>query len=134
MSIISILCRHYTAICPSTGAIICALAVMPAAALAAGAPAYGPVPAWVVKHQAPDAVSGESGAPLRVLLTDVQVNLAPTVHESYFDNVLLIQTPQGLTGPGNIALSWRPETDLLTIHKLPRDAAVLRYTYEIPLC
>jgi len=53
-----------------------------------------------------------------VLLSDVQVNLAPTVSESYFDNVLLIQTPQGLAGPGNIALSWRPETDVLTVHKL----------------
>src|ERR1700730_4490745 len=118
MSIISILCRRYTSICRSTGAIICALAVMPSAALAADAPAYGPVPAWVVTQQAPGPVSGESGVPLRVLLTEVQVNLAPTVSESYFDNVLLIQTPQGLAGPGNIALSWRPETDLLTVHKL----------------
>lgn len=66
----------------------------------------------------PTAGPEKSDAPLRILLTDVQVNLAPTVSESYFDNVLLIQTPQGLAGAGNVALLWRPETDLLTVHKL----------------
>src|SRR5437762_1928102 len=114
-------------ICWSARAILCSVVVNPSTALAADALAYGPAAAWVVPQQAPAAASGESGAPLRILLTDVQLNLAPTVSESYFDNVLLIQTPQGLAGTGNIAVSWRPETDLLTVHKL----RILRADKEI---
>lgn len=87
-------------------------------ARAADTLAYAPAPVWVVPQEVPVAPAGESGVPLRVLLTDVQMNLAPTVSETYFDNVLLIQTPQGLTTVGNIAVAWRPETDLVTIHKL----------------
>jgi len=100
---------------------------MPSAALAADAPAYGPVPAWVVAQQAAATVPGESSAPVRLLLSDVQVNLAPKVSELYFDNLLVIQTPQGLASSGTIALSWRPETDLLTVHKL----RILRADKEI---
>ena len=114
-------------ICWSARAILCSVVLNPSTALAADALAYGPAAAWVVPQQAPAAASGESGAPLRILLTDVQLNLAPTVSESYFDNVLLIQTPQGLAGTGNIAVSWRPETDLLTVHKL----RILRADKEI---
>ena len=99
-------------------AAVYALAVTPVAAPAAEALAYGPVPAWVVPQAAATVVSGESGAPVRILLNDVQLNLAPTLSESYVDSVLLIQTPQGLANAGNIAVSWRPETDVVTVHKL----------------
>jgi transglutaminase-like putative cysteine protease len=90
---------------------------MPVAAPAADTLAYGPAPEWIVAQQAPPAISGEI-APVRVLLTDVQMNLAPTTSESYSDTVLLIQTPQGLAKTGTITLSWRPETDAVTVHKL----------------
>jgi tetratricopeptide (TPR) repeat protein/transglutaminase-like putative cysteine protease len=52
------------------------------------------------------------------MLYDRQVNLAPTTSEFYAAEVLLIQTPQGLSGAGTIAVSWHPDTDQLTIHKL----------------
>jgi hypothetical protein len=48
----------------------------------------------------------------------VQARLALKVSETYVDSVILVQTPQGLSEAGNIALSWRPETDVLTVHKL----------------
>ncbi len=111
----------------STFAILSALALVPIAALAAEALAYGPAPAWVFPEHAPVAGSGASGAAIQVVLSDVQANLAPTVSESYFDSVILIQTPQGLTNVGNIGLSWRPDTDIVTVHKL----SILRDGKEI---
>jgi tetratricopeptide (TPR) repeat protein len=117
----------HKAISGAAAAIVCALEAIPAAALAADTLAYGPVPAWVVPQQAPAAESGQSGAPIRILLTDMQLNFAPTISESYTDNVVLIQTPQGLANAGTISLSWRPETDQVTVHKL----RILRADKEI---
>ncbi len=87
-------------------------------ALAASDVAYGPAPSWVMPQQVPVAPSEKSTEPVRVLLSDVQARLAPKISETYVDSVLLVQTPQGLTDAGNIALSWRPDTDVLTVHKL----------------
>ena len=99
-------------------ALACAAAAFQTAALAADIVAYGPPPAWVTPQQAPVTVPGDSSTPVRILLLDVQLNLAPKISESYLDSVLLVQTPQGLATVGTIALSWRPDTDLLTVNKL----------------
>lgn len=96
----------------------CALLVKSPVGVAATDVAYGPAPSWVVPQQAPAAPSGESTEPVRILLSDVQARLAPKVSETYVDSVVLLQSPQGLSEAGNIALSWRPETDVLTVHKL----------------
>ncbi len=105
---------------PSFGrclAIVAGMLLSPVA-LAASDVAYGPAPSWVIPQQAPAAPSEKSTEPVRVLLSDVQARLAPKISETYVDSVLLVQTPQGLTDAGNVALSWRPDTDVLTVHKL----------------
>ena len=52
------------------------------------------------------------------MLVEQQVSFAPPVSEHYVHNVVKIQTPQGLAMMGNIALSWRPDTDELIVHRL----------------
>ena len=94
-----------------------------AAGLIAGAPhgadkpVVGPPPTWV----RPVALSGEAtkpdGSPVRFLLSDQQIALEPGRRTVYSEMVFTIQTPQGLSA-GNISLPWRPETDVLTVHKL----------------
>jgi tetratricopeptide (TPR) repeat protein len=87
------------------------------AAYAADKPLIGPAPAWV-KPVAPPADSAKAdGAPVRILLSDQQVALEPGRQTVYSETTLKIQTPQGLAA-GNISLPWRPETDVLTVHKL----------------
>lgn len=97
---------------------LCALLLGSPAGHAADALAFGPAPAWVVPQQVPTVTSGASGGAVQLLLSDAQANLAPGVSDAYFDSVVLIRTPQGLATVGTIALSWRPETDVLTVHKL----------------
>lgn len=96
-------------------------------ARAADALSYGPPPAWVTPQQAPTTASKDPDAPVQGLLSDVQVRLAPVVSESYFDSIVKIQTPRGLSMAGNIALTWRPETDVVTVHRL----RILREDQEI---
>lgn len=77
----------------------------------------GPAPAWVKPVERAAAPAKVDDAPLRVLLSDQQAVLEPGRQTVYFASSLLIQTPQGL-GAGNVSLPWRPETDVLTVHKL----------------
>lgn len=84
---------------------------------AADKPAIGPAPAWV-RPVAPAAAPAKADdAPVRVLLSDQQVDLQPGRQTVYSEVVLKIQTPQGLAA-GNVSLPWRPDTDTLTVHKL----------------
>lgn len=85
---------------------------------AADKPVIGdPVPAWV-KPAAPVALSAKADeAAIRLLQFDEQVSLEPNRMTLYTSSVFRIQAPQGLSA-GNIALSWRPDTDTLTVHKL----------------
>ncbi|MDP1028774.1 tetratricopeptide repeat protein [Sphingomonas sp. KR1UV-12] len=86
-------------------------------AYAADKPAIGPAPAWVkpVVPLPPPAKPDE--APVRILLSDQQIALEPGRQTIYSETLLKIQTPQGLAA-GNISLPWRPDTDVLTVHKL----------------
>ena len=56
--------------------------------------------------------------PLRLLLQDQQVRYTPAAQETFIENVARIQTPQGLQQLGTLQLVWKPDTDLLTVHRL----------------
>ncbi|WP_420141736.1 tetratricopeptide repeat protein [Sphingomonas sp.] len=87
------------------------------AAYAADQPVIGPAPAWV-RPAAPLPPSNSVGdAPVRILLSDQQVALEAGRQTVYSETAVKIQTPQGLAA-GNISLPWRPEVDVLTVHKV----------------
>ena len=87
------------------------------AAYAADKPVIGPAPAWVKPVAAPTSAATADEAPVRILLSDQQVQLERGRQTVYSETAVKIQTPQGLVA-GNISLPWRPETDVLTVHKL----------------
>jgi tetratricopeptide (TPR) repeat protein len=74
------------------------------------------VPAWV-KPVTPPTDSKDDSQPVRILLSDQQIDLTPGRPTFFTEFELKIQTPQGLAA-GNISLPWRPETDTLTVHRL----------------
>jgi transglutaminase-like putative cysteine protease len=83
----------------------------------------------VIAQQAPAAPVGHSAASLRAVLTDTQVSLTPASAQIYSDTIVLIQTPQGVIDAGKVSVSWRVQTDVVTIHKL----RILRNGAEINL-
>ncbi len=87
-------------------------------ALAADKPEFGPPEAWVkpVAIPAPAAGSDDS-MPIRRLLLVAQAHFGPDGDETYSETATRIQSPQGLA-IGNIAISWRPDSDVLTVHKV----------------
>ncbi|MBO9725246.1 MAG: DUF3857 domain-containing protein [Novosphingobium sp.] len=86
-------------------------------AYAAEAPVIAPPPVWV-KPVAPLSVTEKSGdTPIRIILSDQQIAFEQGRKTVYTETILRIQTPQGLSA-GNISLPWRPETDVLVVHKL----------------
>jgi tetratricopeptide (TPR) repeat protein len=86
-------------------------------AVAADAPDYGPLPAWVKPVESPATVASD-GAPIKLLLADQQFNFLPQSQEGFFEDTVRIQTAQGLQALGTLQLPWKPDTDVLTIHKL----------------
>lgn len=80
-------------------------------------PVIGPAPAWVTPVALPSAPSDASDAPVRVLLQDEQIFLEAGRQTYYSETALFVQNPAGLAA-GSIVLPWRPETDVLTIHKV----------------
>ena len=97
-------------------------ALLAAAVIASGAgsankPVFEPTPTWV----RPTSVLTESksldAAPVHLLLSDQQIDFTKGRRTVYTEIAFSIQTPQGLAA-GNISLPWRPETDVLTVHKL----------------
>jgi tetratricopeptide (TPR) repeat protein/transglutaminase-like putative cysteine protease len=93
--------------------------LIPAGAQAAAAdkPVIGPPPAWVKPVPLPAAPAGGE-APVRILLQDQQVSFETGRETVYVETAFKIQTPQGLAGAGNISFPWRPDKDVLTVHKL----------------
>jgi len=80
-------------------------------------PIVGPPPSWV-KAIAPSQAPGKvSEAPVHILLSDQQVQFEAGRQTLYSEVAIKIQAPQGLA-VGNISFPWRPDTDILTIHKL----------------
>ena len=93
------------------------LIVMAVPARAEDKPLIGPQPAWVKPVVVPTDSAKPDDAPFRVLLADLQSDLRPEAQTSFVNFVIRIQTPQGLAA-GNVSASWRPETDVLTVHRL----------------
>lgn len=87
------------------------------AAYAADKPVIGPTPDWVKLVAIPSAPDKSDEAPARVLLSDQQVALEVGRQTVYSEYAVKIQTPQGLAA-GNISFPWRPDTDVLTVHKV----------------
>ncbi len=94
-----------------------AASAIASAAHAADKPVIAPAPTWVkpVSLQVPPA-GGD--APIRILLQDQQLDFEPGRQSTYVETAFRIQTPQGLAAAGNIAFAWRPDKDVLTVHKL----------------
>lgn len=89
-----------------------------ASAWAAPEPVLGPPADWVkplgpLKLDAP-----KTAAPYRQLRLDQQVHFGPEGDSVYVESVVRIQTAQGLSVMGTIALPWNPDSVTLTVHKL----------------
>src|SRR4051794_5438442 len=93
-------------------------ALLSSGAQAADKPAIGPVPAWVKPVALPTPPAGSDQTPVKILLQDEQVSYETGSASVYFETAYRIQTPQGLAGAGNISIPWRPDKDLVTVHKL----------------
>ena len=97
-----------------------ALAVASVFATPVGAqdkPLIGAVPAWVNPQPVPAKPDKTDGAPVRILLSDQQVQLERGRQTVYSATAVEIESPPGLAA-GNISIPWRPGTDSLTVHKL----------------
>ncbi|PTS89730.1 hypothetical protein DBR17_02775 [Sphingomonas sp. HMWF008] len=78
-----------------------------------------PPPAWVLPHGIPADVENSSTAGTRTLLRDNQASFSPDGTSAiYWDDATKVLTPEGLTKAANISISWNPETDSLTMHRL----------------
>ena len=95
------------------------VALLAGQALAADKPEFGPPEAWVKPVAIPTPpVSADDVMPIRRLLLVAQSHYGPDGgNETYSETANRIQTPQGL-GIGNIAFGWRPDSDVLVIHKV----------------
>jgi tetratricopeptide (TPR) repeat protein len=87
------------------------------AAKAADKPVIGPAPPWVRPVAWPASIGETGEAPVRILLSDQQIAFEPGRETVYSEIAFKIQTPQGLAA-GSISLPWRPDIDVLTVHKL----------------
>lgn len=87
------------------------------AAWGADKPVFAPTPPWVKPVDVPALPAKPDGSAIRLLLQDQQVQLEPGHETIYARSVIAIQTPQGLAA-GNLSVSWRPETDVFTVHRL----------------
>lgn len=80
-------------------------------------PVIGPPPSWVRTIAVPQSPNKANEAPVRILLSDQQVKFEAGQQTFYSEVAIKIQTPQGLA-VGNVSFPWRPDTDILTVHKL----------------
>jgi hypothetical protein len=78
---------------------------------------YGPPPAWVKAVTVPKPDGSMAEAPARLLLRNYQLKFHARGTELYVESHIRLQTPQGLQSTGNVVLPWKPETDVLTVHK-----------------
>ncbi|HEY6517500.1 MAG TPA: tetratricopeptide repeat protein [Steroidobacteraceae bacterium] len=78
---------------------------------------FGPPPQWVRATPIP-APGATTSASTKVLLVDEQIELSRRAVSYYLENVVQIQTPQGLSAMGTVKVDWDPDTDVLIIHKV----------------
>lgn len=81
-------------------------------------PAQGPVPDWVRPTMADLAAPPATDAPLQVLLSDQQVRITTEAVETFVHTQMKILTPQGLDALGTVRFNWKPDSDVLTLHRL----------------
>lgn len=86
-------------------------------AQAADQPLYQPPAEWVRPTPIPFSAP-PSGAAADLLLWDTQARLTPESDDSYVDLAIRINTPEGLSGAGNLIRAWNPLTDTLVIHRV----------------
>ncbi|WGM39853.1 DUF3857 domain-containing protein [Caulobacter sp. NIBR1757] len=98
--------------------IIGAVSLFATAAIAAPEPVLDKAPAWVKPLPPLKTDSPVTGAPFRQLRLDEQVHFGPEGDSIYIESVIRIQTAQGLSAMGTIALPWNPDSTTLTVHKL----------------
>lgn len=91
--------------------------VWASAACAASNLQFGPRPDWVRPVPLP-AVGKATEAAVKYLLADQQIKLSPNTVTTYVEYAVHIQTPQGLSAAGTVALVWDPDTDVLTVNRL----------------
>lgn len=99
---------------------IVALAIVsawPSLAFAADKPIVGAAPDWVRPVTWPMSQDEADRADVRLILQDNQVAFEREKQTVYSEVALRVQTAQGLAA-GNISIPWRPDTDILTVHKL----------------
>ena len=87
-------------------------------AAAADQPVYEAAPAWVVPTPIPKTSSTDNSKAVQVLLQDSQIFFGPDGDQFYGESAVRILSAPGLSGAGNISLSWNPDTETLEIHKL----------------
>ena len=98
--------------------IVGAVSLFATAAFAAPEPVLEAAPAWV-KPLPPVKTDGPvTGAPYRQLRLDEQVHFGPEGDSIYIESVIRIQTAQGLSAMGTIALPWNPDSTTLSVHKI----------------
>jgi transglutaminase-like putative cysteine protease len=97
------------------GLALAALAAAPA--LAADKPAFGPPPAWVDVAPIPDTAPSDIAA-TQALLDDNQARLGPDGDTTYNRRVERVLKPEGLRGLTSFGVTWDPETESVTFHRL----------------
>ena len=88
-----------------------------AAAQAEDKPVIAPPAAWVKPTPIPKP-KNDAGGVYRLLLMDQQVNFDTGGDQFYLERAIRVQNAMGLTGLGNIAISWNPELDAVRVHKV----------------
>ena len=94
------------------------VALSSSAAAATDEPRYAPPGAWVKAAAIPDTPPSKDGSPIQALLLDSQTRFGETSDEFYLEAVTRILTPQGLASMATIPISWSPDTETLTIHRI----------------
>lgn len=99
--------------------IVAAILVMlwTAAASATNNLQFGPPPDWVNSVALPPARPATQAA-VKFLLDNQQIKLTPNTVTTYAEYAVQIQTPQGLSAAGTVAVLWNPDTDTVTVNKV----------------
>ena len=95
-----------------------AAALWAGVAAAADQPVYAPPETWVQPAPVPKLTDDAQGAPVQVLLNDIQSRLGAEGDDFYVERALKIFTPQGLGVSAALGQTWDPDTETLVIHKL----------------
>jgi tetratricopeptide (TPR) repeat protein len=77
---------------------------------------YGPAPAWVKPQPIPTPSADGQGVAVQLLLEDLQQRFGPQSDALYSDTAMKVMSPQALGPAGNIAFSWNPEIQTITVH------------------